>query len=447
VIAFFVGPTLDAGVVQRSLPEAVVLPPAAQGDVFRACESGARVIAIVDGYFESVPAVWHKEILWAMSQGVHVYGAASMGALRAAELADFGMVGVGEIFERFRRGEYERDDEVAVIHGDAASGYRAMSVALVDIRATLDRAEREGVIDAELARRLLDDSKAAFYSERTWHRLALAAERECPLEQREQVSSWLFVNAVAQKKADARALLERLQRDRAEHQAPKRVDFHFEYTEFFRVACVRDGRWGEGAGLDRSEALLDELRLEGVERYAAAVQSARERALAVEQAQAQGFEASVEQIEAVWAELTSRHGLDDAEKRRAWCSERGLEGEEFVRFLREEAAVAYQRQQRAGTAPRAIADHLRLEGSYPELARRVREKLALAREVPSEEPAEAEVVRWYYEERLGGAIPEDLAEQARRLELPHREVWIEILRREYRKRARLAERGSARQGG
>jgi hypothetical protein len=441
MIVVFVGPTLEAAAVQRLLPEAAVLPPVAQGDVQRAVTNGARVIGIVDGYFESVPAVWHKEILWAMSQGVHVYGAASMGALRAAELADFGMVGVGEIYERFRRGEYERDDEVTVVHGDAASGYRAMSVALVDIRATLERAEREGIIDAELSRRLLEDSQRAFYPDRSWHRLALAAEREPEAERREQLRSWLSSNAVAQKTADARALLERMVLDRAVWASPKRVDYHFEYTEFWRLASQRDGRWGEGAGLDRREALLDELRLEGVERYSAAAQSGHERSRALEQAMSDGFEASVDQIEAVWAEIIARHGLDSAEKRQAWCSERALEGEEFVRFLREEAAVTYVRQHRADVAPRAVLDHLRLEGSYPELARRVREKQERAGEVPSEEPAETDVVRWYYEERQRGAVPEDLAEQARRLELPHREVWIEILRREYRLRARPTERG------
>ena len=42
-----------------------------------------RAIGIIDGYFQQVPSVWHKEILWAMAQGVHVFGSASMGALRA----------------------------------------------------------------------------------------------------------------------------------------------------------------------------------------------------------------------------------------------------------------------------------------------------------------------------------------------------------------------------
>jgi len=55
------------------------------------------------GYFEIVPTVWHKEILWAMDRGIHVYGGASIGALRAAELADFGMTGIGQIYEQLPR--------------------------------------------------------------------------------------------------------------------------------------------------------------------------------------------------------------------------------------------------------------------------------------------------------------------------------------------------------
>lgn len=69
--------------------------PVSQGDVYRAAQTAPDVIAIIDGYFEGVPSVWHKEILWAMSRGIHVFGASSMGALRAAELHSFGMRGCG----------------------------------------------------------------------------------------------------------------------------------------------------------------------------------------------------------------------------------------------------------------------------------------------------------------------------------------------------------------
>ena len=66
--------------------ELAVLPPAARGDLYRAALAGPQVIGLIDGYFDGVPAVAHKEILWALDQGIRVLGAASMGALRAAEL-------------------------------------------------------------------------------------------------------------------------------------------------------------------------------------------------------------------------------------------------------------------------------------------------------------------------------------------------------------------------
>src|SRR5690606_24942574 len=100
----------------------------------------------IDGYFEHVPSVWHKEILWAMQEGIHVYGAASMGALRAAELAAFGMVGVGAIYEAYATNALEDDDEVAVAHASAEEGYRPLSNAMVDVRATFETAFVQGIL-------------------------------------------------------------------------------------------------------------------------------------------------------------------------------------------------------------------------------------------------------------------------------------------------------------
>ena len=122
--------------------DAQYLPPAGNGDVLRAALRRPRAIALVDGVFERVPAVWHKEILFALSEGIHVYGASSMGALRAAELDRFGMRGVGEVYRAYADGTLEDDDEVAVAHGDADHGFAAVSDAMVDVRATLDAAVR-----------------------------------------------------------------------------------------------------------------------------------------------------------------------------------------------------------------------------------------------------------------------------------------------------------------
>ena len=106
-IVVFLGPSLSIDQARRTLP-ALYLGPARCGDVLRARRLSPRAIAIVDGVFASTPAIWHKEILLALEDGIAVFGASSMGALRAAELVPFGMVGIGRIFEAYRDGVYGR---------------------------------------------------------------------------------------------------------------------------------------------------------------------------------------------------------------------------------------------------------------------------------------------------------------------------------------------------
>ena len=94
----FLGPTLPVADARAEL-DAVYLPPVSAGDMFRLWQRRPKAVGIVDGYFERVPAVWHKEIMWIMAQGVHVFGGAGLGALRAAELDSFGMLGVGRVYQ------------------------------------------------------------------------------------------------------------------------------------------------------------------------------------------------------------------------------------------------------------------------------------------------------------------------------------------------------------
>jgi len=170
----FVGPTLPADEIART-QGFVFLPPVAQGDLYRAARLRPRAIGVIDGFFSGAPSVWHKEILWAISQGIPVFGSASMGALRAAELHAFGMRGVGRIFEAFRDGALEDDDEVAVVHGPAELDYVAASEAMVNIRATLARAEVEGVVSPASRRALDAFAKSLFFPQRSWEALLAGA--------------------------------------------------------------------------------------------------------------------------------------------------------------------------------------------------------------------------------------------------------------------------------
>src|SRR5262245_58082904 len=97
----FAGPSCgeDSLSLCRADPTVKILAPACYGDVARACLDGTTAIGVIDGRFEDTRALWHKEILFALSKGVAVAGAASMGALRAAECSPFGMIGIGRVFE------------------------------------------------------------------------------------------------------------------------------------------------------------------------------------------------------------------------------------------------------------------------------------------------------------------------------------------------------------
>ncbi|MBK8082415.1 MAG: TfuA domain-containing protein [Devosia sp.] len=143
-----------------------------QGDIARAVLDGASVIGLVDGSFETTAAVWHKEILFALAEGVAVLGAASMGALRAAECAQFGMVPVGRIAKAYLHGALDDDAAVALEFGPAELGSPPLTEALVDVEATLERLLEDRLITPLRARAALDHARSLFFKHRTIDALA-----------------------------------------------------------------------------------------------------------------------------------------------------------------------------------------------------------------------------------------------------------------------------------
>jgi len=63
----FAGPSLPPA-FRPNDPALEWRPPVKQGEVYEAALDGPAIIGIIDGYFEVTPTVWHKEILWAMTQ-------------------------------------------------------------------------------------------------------------------------------------------------------------------------------------------------------------------------------------------------------------------------------------------------------------------------------------------------------------------------------------------
>jgi len=202
----FAGPSLPPS-AQPAVAGVEWRPPARQGDLYRAALERPDVIGLIDGYFDAVPSVWHKEILWALSRGIRVYGAASLGALRAAEMAAFGMIGVGRVFEMYRDGILTDDDEVAVVHAPEALDYRHLSMAMIDVRAMLEGARVAGALSDEEAGRLCLALKVRFYRDRTTSALLEEATPVDRARLSEWLPAWLNRTGGGVKREDARLLV------------------------------------------------------------------------------------------------------------------------------------------------------------------------------------------------------------------------------------------------
>jgi len=235
----FLGPTLPVEDAEQYLA-AEYLPPVAQGDVLRLVSSRPQAIGIIDGYFDSVPSVWHKEILFAMSRGIHLYGSASMGALRAAETAVFGMVGVGEIFDSLRDGKMEDDDEVVLAHLPAEFGYLPTSEPMVNIRATVAAAQTASVITPAVAEKLVAIAKSLYYPERRYDLVfRIAAHNGVSAAELSRFQSWLLDGKVDQKRADAIAMLLRMRAELSRNPTPKQVSYKFEFASECAAMAAR----------------------------------------------------------------------------------------------------------------------------------------------------------------------------------------------------------------
>lgn len=256
-VVVFLGPTLPLATARRTL-KATYLPPARQGDVFRVLPDRPRVIVLIDGVFEGVPSVWHHELRAALASGVHLIGASSMGALRAAELHDEGMLPVGRIAGEYVSGARTDDSDVVLLHGDSDSKFQALTVPLVNVEATVAEAKRRRVVSSREARQLVEAAGALFFKQRTWRAIVGAL----PEARRSPTLAWLRENLVDQKALDAIQALKVAQQLRRK---PARPSTPLTLSSFVRRKRLVDAH---GPELERLQRLpeADALAKQGLRR-------------------------------------------------------------------------------------------------------------------------------------------------------------------------------------
>jgi hypothetical protein len=408
-VVVFLGPTLPSAEAAQRLA-ADYRPPACHGDVFLAAREGPSAIALVDGSFDAVLSVWHKEILWALDRGVAVYGASSMGALRAAELAPFGMTGVGEIYRALATGTLEDDDEVAVAHAGPDDGWRPLSDAMVDVRATLRRAVDLGVVDEAVAGRVAARVKATPYPRRL-----LATALDGTSEAEREFGAWLPGGWVHQKRLDALALLDLVAREQSHGARPgrsARQRWTFPRTvhwEDAQRALEREA--SQLAGEVPEPALLDELRLDP-ERFEVLADRA-------EAAVATARYAAVAGAPAPWADEVARsdvllaRDLAGSVEVDGWLAGRDLDRSDLVALAERARRSRSIRSTARDDFHAELLRAARAAPGYAELRRRAAAKVALLADVPPAVPEDDTLLRWYFVDRLGRDVPGALNAWAR----------------------------------
>lgn len=456
-IVVFTGPTISAASAAEILP-ATYLPPVCQGDVLRVSRGSVRAIAIIDGTFDRMPAVWHKEILWAMARGIHVFGCSSMGALRAAELAAFGMQGRGKIFQAFHTGELDDDEEVVVAHGEASAGYRAASEAMVNVRATCAEAVARGVISAATREALESAAKGIFYPGRTYAAILAGARGDAhgnrlDAAEADAFERFLVEGRIDQKRLDAIELLTHLRDEGEALRRPRRPSFAFEHTDTWDQAMVGVGAADAspaGPGTQPVDALAtrlaEELRLRP--EYEMVRRGAMLRAIAAEESRRQGLAVDESLRDATQESFRRRRELLDDRSIWGWLGDNGLSETDFGRLLDGEARLRWFEALHAQDTAAELAAEMIALGILPAIRARAEHKQSVLTGAGLGEPELADaplgpeaLLGWYFEERLGHAVPSDIKAYLSDHGLPDQAALAREARRELLY-LRLTGRGS-----
>ncbi|WP_426196692.1 TfuA-like protein [Massilia sp. DWR3-1-1] len=425
----FLGPSLPQRQARALLPDAQICAPARQGDIYDAAASGqVACICLIDGRFQAGPAVWHKEVLYALGRGVRVVGAASMGALRAAELHGHGMHGVGKIFRLFRDGKLSDDDEVAVFHAPAELDFAPCSVAMVSARHALACAVAARRLPAPLALAATAHLKSLYFGERDWNAVAAFLGRHgadvAP------TMAFLQQSGFDLKRRDALAALRWVARAGGRARTPSAP-----------ATFAATGVWGRFVARRRPDGgMADDALLNGYcrlrhggdqpllhEAWTEVLEAALARLLGLSVTQAQR-QAGIEL-------LRRSHGLLQPQATRAWLDQRGLTRGQFDGWALALSRRKVLQSTMADELHRRLAILFRRRGQAAELAAAIDARRACPLPSAGEHAALAALTAVYASHFEG--VPGGLRHHALRLGFADERSLFEALAREAHAAANL----------
>jgi len=371
-IIVFAGPSL--GELPRSRDGDIVwLPPAAQGSILSAVHRmEPDVVVIADVMTWPSMSVLHKEIIWALSRGTRVIGAAAGGALRAAELSFCGMKGCGRVYDAVAAGVLEDDAEVFCAWEQTPAGYRRLTEPLVNIRATLDDLRVKQILTQTERDALLRAAEQIHYEDRTVPALldALAAD-EISRPAAGSTIDCFRAHYVDVQRDDLRETMNRIGEPGflPEPLSPESMCIPIdEHGAIFRMLYDHDRIVEQDDIAMRLYEIGNYVTThhEDIETVAG---NAFNRQLVLFLAEQVALPISNSEIASCARKFRSKSGLTEDETLRKWLAENDLSREDFSNLMREEALIgklqaAFMAGQMFQKNTRPLLDYMRLTQKY-----------------------------------------------------------------------------------
>ncbi|MBA3446358.1 MAG: hypothetical protein H0T56_01885 [Pseudaminobacter sp.] len=312
---------------------------------------------------------------------------------------------------------------------------------MVNIRATLERALSEFVLDEATAAAIVAAAKAKFYQERTWAS-ALATARQSAGATLDPFTAWLPKGKVDQKRHDALLLLDAVQAFITQGGKAEAPTFSFEWTETWAHAPWRNAPLNSTDGYaEEEEAILDELRLDGT--YARVRREALFRMLASDETAKTHTDPDRREIARETMAFRSPRGLLRQSDVHRWAAENGFDVARFERMVAGRASIEKLAVLRDAALRPLMLDQLRENDAYAALRDRARAKATL-RATSGGDKAGPRIPRptllsWYFGARLGTVMPDDIAGYAAAIGLEDIERFYDLLATEYQLAVASAE--------
>ena len=209
----FLGPSLSIQKAKKII-DAEYKTPARKGDFLElSMLNENKIIILIDGVFlQDYPPTPIEVYQVVNKENFTVFGASSIGALRAVELEKFGMKGYGKVFELYKKNIINSDDEVAVTFDNE---YNLVSEAMIDIRYNLFLSYKADIITKETKKIITKIAKEIYFPDRSYENIINETMKKFPNKENDLKTFQKFIknNRKSLKEIDAINLLRHIAKE------------------------------------------------------------------------------------------------------------------------------------------------------------------------------------------------------------------------------------------